>query len=201
MPAASLIETHNLTYLGSENSALRLQSTEAMKPEKRTQILLWARSVLMTILFPGFVAGFVPFFFLLPPEIQAPGAWSLHHYMAATLIGSGLAILLRCIWEFGYFGKGTLAPFDEPQKLVVQGLYRYVRNPMYVGVLLILLGEAWFFRSTDVMIYAGIFFLVSSLFVIVYEERRLRWKFGEEYENYSKQVRRWVPGKPYHPAG
>jgi len=151
----------------------------------------------MTILFPGTVVGYIPFRFLVPSSIPGPGVWSASQYVAASVIGVGLAILLRCVWEFAHYGRGTLAPFDEPRKLVVQGLYRYVRNPMYVGVLLILLGESWFFWSRQLLVYTVLFFVAATILVMAYEELRLRSKFGIEYEQYCRKVGRWVPGRPY----
>lgn len=166
----------------------------------KNQISLWIRSVMMTILFPGFVVGYVPFALLLPAEISLPTPWLFTHSLALVMGALGLVILLRCVWEFAHFGKGTLAPFDEPQKLVVQGLYRYVRNPMYVGVVLMLFGEALFFRSWVILAWAGAFFVLSSTFVMLYEEHRLQEKFGASYKQYCKSVGRWIPGKPYTPV-
>ena len=103
--------------------------------------------------------------------------------------------------EFARFGKGTLAPFDETQKLVVVGLYRYVRNPMYVGVMLILLGESWFFWSGRLLAYSGFCFIMSNILVMGYEERRLRYKYGEGYRRYCRHVGRWILGTSYGNVG
>ena len=104
--------------------------------------------------------------------------------------------LLWSIWQFFAEGRGTLAPVDPPKHLVIHGLYRYVRNPMYVSVMLILLGEAAFFASLAILIEAGIFFFVTSLFIRVYEEPFLRREFGESYDEYQKSVGRWIPRWP-----
>ncbi len=151
----------------------------------------------MTILFPGIVTIVIPLSLIQENSHLAIEQWSWPHLPATLLIFCGLIILGKCIWEFADSGKGTLAPFDAPNQLVVQGIYRYVRNPMYLGVYLMLIGEAWLFQSLEIATWFGIFFLISNLFVILYEERQLQEQFGEVYSDYSSQVRRWIPGKPY----
>ena len=86
-----------------------------------------------------------------------------------------------------------LAP---PKELIVQGLYRYVRNPMYLSVSTIVLGEALLTRSRTLLLYWGIFFVAANLFVILYEEPKLRRQFGESYERYTQRVGRWLPSRP-----
>jgi len=105
----------------------------------------------------------------------------------------GATILIWCIADFARLGRGTLAPVDPPKALVIRGLYRYVRNPMYVGVVLVLLGESALFRSASLLLYTAVFFLIANLFVIVYEEPNLRARFGESYEHYRRSVARWIP--------
>ena len=102
---------------------------------------LWllTRNLVMTVLFPGTVVVYIPYRLLDPYGAPELTSLSLPQYSAMLLLATGVAILFKCIWSFAYVGKGTLAPFDETQKLIVVGLYRYVRNPMYVGVMLILL--------------------------------------------------------------
>ena len=135
------------------------------------------RSVLMTTLFPGFVVGLVPFAFILDAPRFPTEQLLASHYGGLFMILLGLAVLFRSIWEFAHYGRGTLAPFDEPQKLVIQGLYKYVRNPMYVGVYSILLGEAMFFQSADILIWFTIFFVASNAVVILFEEPNLKNKY------------------------
>jgi protein-S-isoprenylcysteine O-methyltransferase Ste14 len=98
---------------------------------------------------------------------------------------------------FGKFGKGTLSPFDPTRHLVIKGLYRYVRNPMYVGVMIVLAGEALWFESLNMVWYAVLVFLLFNLFIIFYEEPYLRREFGEQYDKYKAEVGRWIPGRPY----
>jgi len=92
-----------------------------------------------------------------------------------------------------FIGKGTPAPFDPPRKLVIRGPYRFVRNPMYIGAGMTLAGAALFYESLSIFIYTCLFFLITHLFVVLYEEPTLRRTFGDEYETYFHRVRRWMP--------
>jgi protein-S-isoprenylcysteine O-methyltransferase Ste14 len=109
------------------------------------------------------------------------------------LILAGAAVLIDCVVKFAVKGKGTLAPIDPPKKLVTGGLYRFVRNPMYVGGLLVLFGQALFFRSSSLLLYALAWWLAAHLFIVLYEEPHLRSVFGADYENYRTAVPRWIP--------
>ncbi len=107
----------------------------------------------------------------------------------------GLALAAWCAFEFAWRGLGTPAPFDPPRRLVVSGPYRYVRNPMYVGAGVAILGEAITFpRLTSLMlILFGALWIMSTLFIVVYEEPTLRRLFGEDYVEYCRHVHRWLP--------
>ena len=94
-------------------------------------------------------------------------------------------------------GQGIPAPIDHPKELVVTGLYRYVRNPMYLGVFAILIGEVLTLGSRALFVYAAVWLLVVHIVILVYEEPNLRARFGDSYEQYCAHVRRWVPGRPY----
>ena len=108
---------------------------------------------------------------------------------------AGFAVALRCVWDFGWTGHGTPAPFIPPQRLVVVGLYRYVRNPMYVGFatgwigLWIVFGHA----NAAMLVTVACAALAVHLFVVLYEEPTLRGKFDGDYETYRRNVRRWWP--------
>ncbi len=117
----------------------------------------------------------------------------IFRYFGALPILIGAAIYFWCAWDFTFTGRGTPAPIDPPKELVVRGLYRYVRNPMYVGILSILLGEAFLFASQRLFEYAAVAFLFFFLLVVLYEEPILRQKFGESYRQYCKNVSRWIP--------
>lgn len=105
----------------------------------------------------------------------------------------GALMYLWCACDFTFTGKGTPAPIDPPKELVVRGLYRFVRNPIYVGAALVIIGESVLFESTRLFVYALLLLLVFHLFVIYYEEPGLREKFGEAYEQYCRTVPRWMP--------
>lgn len=131
---------------------------------------------------------------LLDDHEAGPGPrLDLWGYAAAVGIALGAAVYLRCAWDFAVGGQGTPAPIDAPRRLVIRGLYRLVRNPMYLGVLTVLLCEAALFRSLTLLAYAGCFAVAFHLFVLCYEEPTLRAKFGEEYEAYRRAVPRWLP--------
>lgn len=154
--------------------------------------MLLLRSIFFTILQPGTVAVLIPYWLISSRSSDGTTDHPLR-YLGLPLIIIGGAGLLWCVWEFFSTGRGTISPVDPPKHLVVRGLYRYVRNPMYVLVIIVLLGEAIFFRSVPVLIEAGVFFVLASLFVMLYEEPFLRRRFGESYERYTQAVGRWIP--------
>lgn len=154
---------------------------------------LWLRSLLWTVLVPGTVAIYLPYRILSRSGGLESFEFGSVGFVGILLIGAGSAILLHCIRQFAVTGHGTLSPLDAPIRLVTQGLYRYSRNPMYVGVMLILTGETVLFRSLPLLAYAGVCFLFFNLGIACYEEPRLRRQFGREYEAYCQQVGRWLP--------
>jgi len=157
-----------------------------------TSIGLALRSLLWTALLPGLFAGYMPlrFFGLARVHVSLTNPVQL---LALLAIGVGAALLVTCIWEFASSGRGTLSPVDPPRELVVRGLYRYVRNPMYVSVTMIVMGEVLLTRSRPLLVYWAIWFAAVNLFVIGYEEPTLRRRFGESYERYTRDVGRWLP--------
>jgi protein-S-isoprenylcysteine O-methyltransferase Ste14 len=161
-------------------------------PGKSSSTWLALRSLFWTIAFPGFFAGFVPwqFFGLRDVRVAALGPSQI---AALACIGAGVVLLALCIVEFARSGKGTLSPLDPPRTLVVRGLYRYVRNPMYLSVTLIILGEAMLMRSSAMVVYWAIWFIWVNVFVVGYEEPTLRRMFGASYEEYTRRVGRWIP--------
>ena len=157
---------------------------------------LLLKSIFFTVLLPGTVTVVVPWLILSGRSAVAIGRASVWHWLGVVPIVLGAGILLRCVWFFAARGRGTLAPVDPPKELVVSGLYRYVRNPMYVGVVSMLLGEALFFRSNALLVYAAGFWITTHLFILLYEEPVLRRQFGESYVRYCRTVNRWIPRKP-----
>ena len=117
---------------------------------------------------------------------------------AALLVG--LTLFVTSLKRFATDGKGTLAPWDPPRHLVVRGPYRYVRNPMISGVNFILCAEALLLRSWPHAIWAATFILMNVLWIPLYEEPHLERLFGEEYREYKRHVRRFVPrASPWQP--
>ncbi|MBI4288103.1 MAG: isoprenylcysteine carboxylmethyltransferase family protein [Chloroflexi bacterium] len=151
------------------------------------------RTLIFTLLVPGTVAGWVPYLLLARGAEWLPFQIGNFRFLGILPMLLGAAIYLWCAWEFAHTGKGTPAPVDAPQVLVVKGLYWLVRNPMYVGVELMLLGQVLLFQSTRLLIYAMVVGLVVHCFVVFREEPQLRKKFGSKYEEYCRAVPRWVP--------
>ena len=155
--------------------------------------MLLLRSIFFTFLLPGTVTVLIPYWIISSSSSRTLSNHFVLRAFGFPLILIGAAGLLWCIWEFFTEGRGTLAPVDPPKHLVVRGLYQHVRNPMYVSVVTILIGEAVLFMSARVLIEAGVFFGLACLFVVFYEEPVLRRQFGDEYERYSHEVGRWIP--------
>jgi protein-S-isoprenylcysteine O-methyltransferase Ste14 len=152
------------------------------------------RAITYAVLFIGFVLVYVPASILSWSGINRPAAIGIQQVSGMVIGAAGALIALWCIFTFASVGRGTPAPFDPPRKLVIQGPYRFVRNPMYIGAGLALAGAALFYESLSLLSYTGLFSLICHLFVVLYEEPRLQRTFGQEYEAYSRQVRRWWPG-------
>lgn len=114
--------------------------------------------------------------------------------LAVLPLTVGACIALRCIFAFAWTGLGTPAPFDPPRTLIVSGFYRYVRNPMYFGAALFIMGETALFGSIRVgLLYVVFFCACLAVFVLVYEEPTLRVKFGPDYDEYCRNVPRFIP--------
>jgi len=153
--------------------------------------MLALRAIFFTFLLPGTVTVWIPRMILAGEKARPePGSW---RWAGTPLMAAGAAVLIACIVDFARKGRGTLAPIDPPRNLVVVGLYRYVRNPMYVGVVTTLIGEALFFESRSIGIYAAAAWLLFHLWVVIYEEPHLEGTFGAEYEQYRDAVPRWIP--------
>ena len=137
-------------------------------------------------------------FWLLPQwlgfhvEIAGSSQW---RWLAALPSVFGFSVALRCVWDFGWTGRGTPAPMVPPKRLVIVGFYRYVRNPMYVGFITGWIGLWIVFGHANLLAIAAAIAIVLGihLFVILYEEPTLRRKFGADYETYCQNVSRWLP--------
>ena len=155
------------------------------------KVFLALRALFFVFLLPGTVAGYVPYSILHASNHAHLPRLSPSSVCASLLAAVGALVLLRCVWDFFAAGKGTLAPVDPPRFLVVRGLYRYTRNPMYNGVLAVLLGEAWLFGSASLLEYTLLVFVAFHLFVVLYEEPTLEALFTKSYEAYRHAVPRW----------
>jgi len=155
--------------------------------------MLALRSIFFTLLVPGTVTVVIPYFIACHGRAAQFSQWTLWRYAGLLPLAVGAGIVLWCIWDFAVVGHGTLAPIDPPTQLVARGPYRYVRNPMYVGAVLVLLGEAALFVSVALVIYCAVFFVVAHSFVVLYEEPTLHRQFGQSYDAYRRSVRRWWP--------
>jgi protein-S-isoprenylcysteine O-methyltransferase Ste14 len=162
--------------------------------------MLWLRTLLFALTFVAAVLVLVPLW-ILGPDGRARVATGGAQYGAGLLIGAGAALMLWCWYEFVTRGRGTPMPIDPPRRLVVAGPYRYVRNPMYVAALLVILGQAALFGATSLLWYAAVYALLAHAFVVGYEERTLARRFGTEYAAYRAAVGRWLPRRltPYLP--
>lgn len=154
-----------------------------------------------------FAALFVSLFiWFLPRWIAA--SLGIHLQMvpnvaAIALLAIGGLMMLRCVFDFAWTGRGTPAPFDPPRHLVVTGLYRWVRNPMYLGMGLFLIGEALLLPAITFHLLAmvAVCFAMVSMLILLYEEPALRRLFDGEYEEYCRHVRRWIPrARPFDKA-
>jgi protein-S-isoprenylcysteine O-methyltransferase Ste14 len=142
---------------------------------------------------PGVVAGLVPWW-LSGGQMRSPFlGWYSLRVVGVVLIALGTPALLDSFVRFALEGRGTPAPVLPTEHLVVTGLYRFVRNPMYVGVLSVILGQGLLLGDARVLRYGAVVWLAFFLFVVGYEEPTLRRTFGEEYERFCANVPRWIP--------
>ena len=153
-----------------------------------------ARAATYSTLFIGLLLVYLPGRLLAWSGIRTPagiGAWQL---VGIVLGGAGAVVALACILTFVFAGKGTPAPFDPPRRLVRVGPYRYVRNPMYLGAGLAMLGAASYYGSTVLLAYVAGFLAACHALVRLYEEPALHRLFGAEYDAYRALTPRWLPG-------
>lgn len=152
-----------------------------------------ARALVYATLFVGLLLVFVPARVLSSVGVRSPPAFGIAQAAGVLLAIAGGALALSCVLAFATMGKGTPAPFDPPRRLVTRGPYSFVRNPMYLGAGTALAGASLYYRSLPLFAYTIAFMLAAHLFVIAYEERALRARFGDEYVSYTGRVRRWLP--------
>ncbi len=153
--------------------------------------LLALRALLAVLALPGSVALLLPW--VLVEGMGRRAMPILARAGGALLVAAGGLVLAWCVVDFARVGRGTLAPVDPPSVLVRRGLYRFVRNPMYVGVLTLVVGESLVWGSLAVALWAAVLALAFHVRVVRYEEPVLRATFGREFDDYSRAVPRWLP--------
>ncbi len=156
-------------------------------------MLALVRALAYAAVFIGLLLVFVPGQILEGSGIARPIHVGALELIGLAVLTIGAVLAVSCILTFAVIGKGTPAPFDPPRQLVVRGPYKWVRNPMYLGAELVLLGAALYYRSTALVLYAAVFLVITHLFVTLYEEPHLRGVFGQSYEDYLRTVHRWIP--------
>ena len=155
-------------------------------------MVLLLKNLVFTVVVPGTVAVYLPLEIAGSRGLASGAPFAL----GLVLLAAGGAIYAWCVWDFATFWRGKPAPIDAPVKLVVRGLYRYSRNPMYLGVLTFILGWAALYAAPPLVGYALLVGTGFHLFVVLYEERHLRQLFGREYEAYCATAGRWLPRIP-----
>src|SRR5881396_1306534 len=151
------------------------------------------RAVTYGTLFVGFLLVFLPGRVLEWSGVRRPASLGLTQVLGLVVVVLGAGLALWCILTFAFVGKGTPAPWDPPRRLVVRGPYRFVRNPMISGVILILIGECLGFRSWPLAEWAAGFAVINMIYIPLLEESQLKWRFGEEYQQYKRNVPRLFP--------
>ncbi len=150
-------------------------------------------SLVFFLIAPASIAGWVPYMLsrwrFRPPFFGIAAG----RFLGALIVVIGAAALVECFARFATTGRGTPAPVAPPKELVASGFYRYVRNPMYVAVVAVIVGQALLFGNVVLLEYAAIVWLLFHLFVLAYEEPTLRRQFGPSYDVYRTHVRRWWP--------
>jgi len=158
-----------------------------------TVAVAFMKTFIFTLVVPGSVTIWIPYWLLDSGVAAGPESRDFVHWLGLLPILFGASVYLWCAWDFSSLGKGTPAPIDPPRVLIVRGLYKHVRNPMYVGVLSVLIGEALCFQSWALLGWAGVVFSAFSGFIILYEEPKLKRLFGASYGRYLETVPRWLP--------
>jgi protein-S-isoprenylcysteine O-methyltransferase Ste14 len=169
---------------------------------KRPSALLG--SAIFLVLAPGTLAVYIPWaithWSFAPPLLGIPAFRIPFCVVGALMIAAGLPVLLDSVARFAIQGLGTPVIVAPPQRLVITGLYRYVRNPMHTAVSSLIIGQALLFASPRLLAYGLIVWLAFFTFVLLYEEPNLRRKFGDDYAQYRARVPRWIPRlKPIAP--
>src|ERR671917_2044157 len=158
-------------------------------------------SAVFFLLAPGAVVGLIPWL-LTGGQVREPVPyWAPMRVLGALLLVAGLIVLVQAFVRFVVEGFGTPAPVAAPERLVVGGVYRYVRNPMYVAILAAIVGQALLLGQLGLLLYAAAIWLIAAAFVRLYEEPTLTRRFGPDYEAYRRAVPAWWPRlRPWEPG-
>lgn len=163
-----------------------------------SQLWLLLKNLVFTVIVPGFVVGWVPLHWFEKNPVW-PAVWRWPQYDAGVLALFGAAGFFTSQWLFATRGQGTPLSLDPPKKFVRRGPYKWVRNPMYLAILALVGAEALFLQSGHIAVYLVCLACVFHLFVLAHEEKALRRTFGAMYEDYKRDVPRWLPRKPKPP--
>jgi protein-S-isoprenylcysteine O-methyltransferase Ste14 len=170
-----------------------MAAKELQGDDRRGRVLAIVGTAVFLVLAPGVVAGFVPWWISRWQIGPAFLGFAPFQVVGVLLIAAGTLVVLESFGRFALEGVGTPAPIFPTRHLVVNGFYRFVRNPMYVALLSVIFGQALLFGSVRLLEYAVLPWLAAHLFVVGYEEPTLRRSFGAEYEAYRADVPRWIP--------
>jgi protein-S-isoprenylcysteine O-methyltransferase Ste14 len=185
--AQTFITTPSITLVRQTGASLLLNEDMMRK------VLAILGSAVFLVIAPGFVAGLVPWW-ISRWRVEAPFfGMPLLRFVGGMLTTLGVICLLDSFVRFALQGVGTPAPVFPTRHLVVTGLYRYVRNPIYVAVVVTILGQGLILGNATLLEYGGLVLLLFHVFVLVYEEPTLRASFGSEYKSFCAEVPRWIP--------
>lgn len=161
---------------------------------------LWLllKNLLFTVIVLGFLVGWVPLNWF-ERHARWPEQWGPLQWLGLLVGLLGAATYLACQWLFFAKGQGTPAHFDPPRRFVRRGLYKWVRNPMYLAIIALVAAQALYFQSWHISVYLVCLVCLAHVFVVMYEENALRYRFGAMYEDYKREVPRWLPRKPRPP--
>jgi protein-S-isoprenylcysteine O-methyltransferase Ste14 len=155
--------------------------------------MLLLKVIIFALVAPGTFVVLIPYLLLALYADAHPHSSRQLGYLGVLPMALGAVVYIRCLWDFAVTGRGTPALIDPPKNLVVCGLYCYVRNPMYIGSVMVLLGEAIWFQSPILFGYSAAVFVAFYLLVLLYEEPTLLRLFGDSYRQYCRSVPRWIP--------
>ena len=150
------------------------------------------KTLLFTLMVPGTVVVLLPYLLIHSELRSIEAAGGIYPYLSLIFFVPGALIYFKSTGDFAFVGQGTPAPADPPRRLVIKGLYRYTRNPMYIGIILLLLGQLVLYHVPQLLAYCLMVPVAFQLFILYYEEPTLIEKFGAPYLRYKQEVPRWL---------